>query len=941
MKLRNQILTALIISGLLPLALAFLYAIWHSSDITSNLSLDNAEERLEVAAEKLSAYFNSRQIEVEMMSKNTDVRSMDFTLMRPYLIESLAFKNKYYEKFIIGHTNGTFHNTSGGNPQMNMLRTFDDNSASAKPKSIRKRDYWIKTIGNNPTNKNKLYISNPMISYTTEVKQIVVTSSILSNNGQTTGLIGGALPWNNIQVIINELQSYMEEKFSGKAKLALISKDGTYWYHWDSDKTIHLAKDNNGRFILGNNNEKITIQTNILESEYKEIRSQASKIIQGEESIITVKTEDTTIHNIFKPVVSSGYILQLSIPDSVLSAPTKDLKNTLSAVFIISSAIAIILTLFISNRLTSPLLNLALSVENHEEKELRNIDIKSNTLEFNRLITAFNNMLSTIKTREHDLLESEERFSLAMRGANDGLWDWNMLTDEAYYSPRWKQMLGYTENELDNDFNTWKKLVHKNDMKFVRDSIDDCINNNTTSLDIELRMLHKDGHIVNIHTRGFISKNESGIPARMVGTNIDISARKKYESQLHELNNNLEQRVINRTEELHKLNKELLLALDEAEKANQAKSNFLSNMSHEIRTPMNGIIGLTELTLRTDLDAKQREYQETLKRSADTLMHILNDILDISKIEAGQLDIESNSINIRNEIENTVSVFAHKAVEKNIKLNLNIDPAVPEFVIGDQFRLTQILSNLISNGIKFTDKGSVDINLVIDSHVNFLKFEIIDTGIGISEDVQKELFNSFTQADSSTSRKYGGSGLGLAISKHLIKMMKGNIKLDSKPGSGSKLTFTLFLPADHSKNSSHKKNDVVAPQNSHTSKKLLGLKTLLVEDVIVNQMVANELFTQAGLAISVANNGKEAVEMAMNNHYELILMDIQMPEMDGYEATRLIRRMSEYKDIPIIAMTANAMKKDKDKCLKSGMNGHISKPLDTENVISIIENIIS
>lgn len=941
MKLKNQILSALILSGLLPLALAFLYAIWHSSNITSKLSLENAEERLELAAERLSTYFNSRQIEIEMMARNPKVQSMDFSLMRPYLIESLALKNQFYEKFIIGHTDGTFYNTSGGNLQMNMLRTFDDNSAYAKPKNIRKRDYWQKTIGSHPTDKTRFYISNPMISYTTEVKQIVVTSSIHNKKGKISGLIGGALPWNNIQTIINNLQTNMEEEFSGQAKLALISKDGTYWYHWDSDKTIHLAKNRHGQFILGDNNEKITIQTNVLESEFNEIRSQALKIISGKESNITVKSKDNVMHNLFRPVVSSGYILQLAVPDIVLSAPSTSLVNTLSAVFIISSIIAIILTLVISKKLTSPLLDLSKFAENHDEKELKHINLKSNTFEFNRLITAFNKMLNTIQNREHDLLESEERFSLAMRGANDGLWDWNMLTNEAYFSPRWKQMLGYNESELDNQFKSWEKLIHNDDAEFVHDSINNCINNNTQSLDIEFRMIHKNGHIINIHTRGFISKNKLGNPERMVGTNIDITARKKYESQLHELNSNLEKRVNNRTEELHKLNKELLLALNEAEKANQAKSNFLTNMSHEIRTPMNGIIGLAELTLRTDLNKKQREYQESLKRSADTLMYILNDILDFSKIESGKLDIQSNSFNIRYEIENTVSFYSHNADSKNIKLDLHIDPTVPEFVIGDQFRLNQILSNLISNGIKFTDEGSVNVNVVNNSQVDYLEFEIVDTGIGISEEIQSELFDSFTQADNSTSRKYGGTGLGLSISKRLIKMMKGNIKLDSNTGEGSKLTFTLFLPTDNLTEMTTENPETSESEHSFTSKKLLGLKTLIVEDVVINQMIAREFFTQAGLAVSVANNGIEAVEMAMNNHYELILMDIQMPEMDGYEATRLIRRMSEYKDTPIIAMTANAMNTDKDQSIKSGMDGHISKPLDTDNVIAVIEDIIN
>jgi PAS domain S-box-containing protein len=939
MKLRNQILITLIISGLLPLALAYFYAIWHSSKITTELTLKTAEERLEVVAEKLSAYFEARLAEIDILASNPLVQSMDFPTMRPFLMRTLDQKKQHYEKFIIGHHDGTFNNTAGGNPHVNMLRTFNDKSPDAKPKNIRKRDYWQYTVGDNILHLHKLYISNPMISYTTEVKQIVVTSSIHDQTGKTRGLLGGSLPWENIQHRIHQLRNNLEKEFSGLARLALISKDGTYWYHWDQEKIIHLAKDKMGNYILGPNNEKQAKQTNLQDTSIPALKKFTTSILEGDKILLTTHENQDITHHIFRPISSSGYILQLTVPDSVLRAPTWNLLKVLLLAFLISSAVAISLVLILSKRMTTPLLKFTSSVENIKEGNLEKIDIASKTEEFKDMFNVFNKMISTVKNREKLLSESEERFSLAMKGANDGLWDWNMLTDEVYYSPRWKQMLGYEDNELENKLSTFEQLTHHKDLEKMHNAIHGYIQGEKLSYEIELRMQHKQKHFVDILSRGFVILDEtSNKPIRMVGTHIDITARKKYETQLNEMNINLENRVKARTLELENLNHELILAKNSAEEANKAKGSFLANMSHEIRTPMNGIIGLTELTLRTHLDDQQREYLDKLKISADILLHILNDILDFSKIEAGKFELETTSFNLNTIIQNILSIFNVKAVEKNIELILDIDKSTPEQVMGDPTRLSQILTNLISNAIKFTEQGNVTLKTAKDINSGFINFSIIDTGIGISEENQGKLFDSFSQADNSTSRKYGGTGLGLVISKHLIEIMKGNISLNSTLGQGSRFNFSLYLPDDHTNQDNKLATQPDNSSENFISNVLSGKKALLVEDVVVNQLVARSLLTQAGLQVDTANNGKEAVDMVSSQLYDLILMDIQMPEMDGYKATELIRRMSQYKNTPIIAMTANVMKDDMERCLLAGMNGHIAKPLDTDHVISDIES---
>jgi len=938
MKLRSQILSILIISGLLPLALAFAYAIWYSSNIASELTLSAAEQKLETASEKISAYFDSRMAEVEMISHNPLVSSMKFTDMKPYLINTLELKKPHYEKFIIGRSDGTFHNTAGGNPHVNMLRTFNDKQKDAKPKNIRKRDYWQFTVGENSQNKKRLYISNPMISYTTEVKQVVVTSSIHDSNGNAVGLIGGALPWKNIQNIIYGLRSELERYFSGLAKLALISKDGTYWYHWQPKKIIHLAKDEKGNFILGQNGEKQTIATTLKNSNIKEIRTSASSILNGKTNIISSNHNNDLVHHIFKPISSSGYILQLTIPDSVLSAPMWNLINALLIIFFLSSIFAFTLTYLISKKMTTPLLKFTTAVKDTNKGELKNIHIPSTTSEFINLFSVFNKMINTIQNRDKLLSQSEERFSLAMKGANDGLWDQNMQTNEVYYSPRWKQMLGYEDHELENKLSTWKKLVRPDDLQRAKKNIKDYIEGKTPTYEQELRMQHKDGHMVNILSRGFLIRDDiTGKPSRMIGTHIDITTRKKYEHELHELNINLEKRVKERTSELEELNKELVNAKNMAEHANKTKSLFLANMSHEIRTPMNGIIGLTDLTLRTELNKEQQGYLENLKVSSNTLLNILNDILDFSKIEAGKLEIEIHTFDFNTVIQNIISIYNVKAVEKNIKLNLQLSESVDRYLMGDPVRISQILSNLINNAIKFTSLGEINIKIERIESSDQVKFSVSDTGIGIPKESQNKLFDSFTQADSSTSRRYGGTGLGLAISKHLIEMMDGEIKLESKEGKGSTFTFIISLPVStkHTNTGTlHQQQSIT--KNQHSSI-LADKKALLAEDVVVNQLVAKEILTQAGLSVDLACNGKEAVEMASSTQYDLIIMDIQMPIMDGYQATREIRKLKNYIDTPIIAMTANAMDSDKAKCKDAGMNDHIAKPIDANSLIADLE----
>jgi signal transduction histidine kinase/FixJ family two-component response regulator/HPt (histidine-containing phosphotransfer) domain-containing protein len=382
----------------------------------------------------------------------------------------------------------------------------------------------------------------------------------------------------------------------------------------------------------------------------------------------------------------------------------------------------------------------------------------------------------------------------------------------------------------------------------------------------------------------------------------------------------LEKTVAQRTEQLEH-------AMQEANSANKAKGDFLANMSHEIRTPMNAIIGLSDLCLRTELSDKQRDYLTKIHGSAISLLGIINDILDFSKIEAGKLTIETIDFDIDQVLENLATVAGVKAQEKGLDLHIRRDDRLPAILQGDPLRFGQVLINLTNNAVKFTEKGeiSVEADLVQASEQSLLvKVAVRDTGIGMTEEQQGRLFQSFSQADVSTTRKYGGTGLGLAISKELVDKMGGTIGVVSNPGIGSTFTFTMaFGVGGEGAMAALDK----APGHEEL-KPVRGARILVVEDNEINQQVAQELLEQAGFLVDIANHGREALEMVDGQDYDCVLMDVQMPVMDGFTATAEIRRQERFGQLPVLAMTANATTEDRERALAAGMNDHIAKPID-------------
>ncbi len=440
---------------------------------------------------------------------------------------------------------------------------------------------------------------------------------------------------------------------------------------------------------------------------------------------------------------------------------------------------------------------------------------------------------------------------------------------------------------------------------------------------LETKIVRKDKKVIDIDLSVNVLKDANNNIVGSVGIMQDITDRK-------------------RAQEL------LLQAKVAAEEANSSKSIFLANMSHEVRTPMNAIIGMIDLTLDTNLTDEQKDNLNTAKDAAASLLSLLNDILDLSRVEAGKIKLENIEFHLRNVVQSVCKGLSVLARNKNLELLWKVEDKIPELLEGDPLRLRQIIINLINNAIKFTQKGKIEVsvNLVSSSKNECqLMFAVTDTGIGIPKDKQGTIFELFTQADDSTTRRYGGTGLGLAISKKLVEMMRGRIWVESQEWKGSSFYFTANFKV---------KSQTAASISSSTGggkdealktaalRGLQGVRILIAEDNAVNQKIVVKVLEKRGSSVKVVQNGQEAMDLFNKEPFDIILMDVQMPVLDGMEATRLIREEEKQtgKHIPIVAMTARAMEGDEQKCLASGMDGYVSKPIDSLKLYETIENLL-
>jgi len=523
--------------------------------------------------------------------------------------------------------------------------------------------------------------------------------------------------------------------------------------------------------------------------------------------------------------------------------------------------------------------------------------------------------ITDLKRIEFALKTSESRLAEAQRIATIGNWEYGYNDKSFYCSDEVYRILATSAEEFVPSFYNLFRIIHPQDIKKLSRTLS-FTSKTGLPFNIDFRIITEDNNTKHINSQGYVVLDDNQKIIKIIGTLQDITMRKLVEEELIEA-----KRV--------------------SEKSLRYKEQFLANMSHEIRTPMNAIVGFTELILNTPLQTEQKQFLEAIKTSGENLLVIINDILDFSKVEAGAIHFEHIDFKLSEVVSTLTDLMLPKSVEKGIKLSLAINPAITDNLIGDPTRLNQILINLVGNAIKFTEKGEIKIAVEPiwenDKSIE-VKFAVSDTGIGIDEKMQTAIFDVFTQTSSDTTRKYGGSGLGLAIVKQFVEKQGGEVFLESSLGVGSTFSFTLtfdksFTPDIASHKISEEPSLNIAP---------LTLSVLLVEDNKLNQLLANKALSDLGWKVDIADNGIIAVEKVAKNDYDIILMDIQLPEMDGYEATKCIRSNYEApkSQVPIIAVTAHAMQSEAQKCHDAGMDGYISKPFSPKMLVEGILNVL-
>jgi PAS domain S-box-containing protein len=528
-----------------------------------------------------------------------------------------------------------------------------------------------------------------------------------------------------------------------------------------------------------------------------------------------------------------------------------------------------------------------------------------------RTVDARTHALSAAFTEQQrlaDILKSNEgRLAFAMDVIGEGVWEWNLASGDISASTRWTGTFGYRAEEVPTSYETWLAYVHSEDRERVVQAAKAHIEGRAPRFETTYRIPLKGGNWIWVLDRGrIVVRDEAGRPLKMVGTLRDITVQLAAERALHD-------------------------AKDAAEEMSRLKSVFLATVSHEIRTPLNAVIGTAQLMEATPLDTDQRELVDLIRRGGDSLLALVNDVLDFTKIESGRVELDERTFDVRVLIDHAVRLVERTARGKGLRFETVIDRSVPLWLMGDDTRLHQILLNLLSNAVKFTTVGSVTLAVSVqDARADRtqLRFAVRDTGIGIPSDRLERLFQPFTQVDSSTTRRFGGTGLGLAISRRLAELMGGTVSVDTVDGQGS--TFTLVMGFERAE--APKTLPVVellSPDGPHT------LRLILAEDNPVNQLVQRRMLAQLGYRCDVVGNGRELVNAFAASDYDLAFVDIQMPEMDGLEAARLLRAGGNV-EIVLIALTADVTTETREACTAVGMNEYLSKPVTIEALAAVL-----
>lgn len=782
---------------LLPMLIGMAVELPHLRTQVRETELQRFEAHLEQVSARLSREFISVQHELMLYARTETIRSMQPSKYLPYLAQEEQ-DHKYFSAFLVADKQGHFYSTTAGNAAQNMRHTFDNNDPGARAHTLIRQPYWRYLVADNP-NEARSRISNPMMSYSTRDRHIVVAASINDDNQRSVGLVAGIINWHYITERLERFKKNLFSDVNWQPRFFITNNDGSYWYHWDQEKIVDFKIDGQGNIALNQDMQPVNETHSLLDETQKEWQLAAGAITQqknGHFRYTDLQSKQKAIVS-FTSIANTQFTLGMVTDESELLLAAKDIVTHTILSFGLAAIATLIAAILLARNTTRPLQQLTNYAQQLRSEAIKPPKELEREDELGELAIQLQSLALNAQQRQQQLINSEERFSLAMKGSSDGVWDWNLKTDDVYFSPRWYEMLGYTKEEITFNVETFFQLLHPEDILKAQAAVNQCLTQRDPHYHVNVRMIHKDGRDVYIMSRAhLVCDPDTNEPRRLVGTHVDVSEQHKYQGRIEKMNEELDSRVKVRTRELEQAKVTAQELQYKAESANHAKSTFLANMSHELRTPLNSIIGFTNRLIRKldgDIETRNLDALCTVEDNGKHLLSLINDLLDTAKIETGQLTLNRERFNCILLAQQCIDQIRPMADEK--RLDLKTEFCQDELLLdADKKRLVQILLNMLSNAVKFTDTGSITLSVepMRKGDTAGVGFHVIDTGIGIKPEHQKHLFDKFMRLDSSDLNAVQGTGLGLTLIKELAHLHKGSVEVISTFGQGSR--FTAWLP---------------------------------------------------------------------------------------------------------------------------------------------------
>ncbi|HPJ39031.1 MAG TPA: PAS domain S-box protein [Spirochaetota bacterium] len=927
MKIRTRFTLLFLTVAVIPLALSMAVSVWHGARQVHRMTVDQVQSQLRAGAVSLSGFFSSRIAEISTYSHSDILKSMNWRYIGPYLHKELTRHGGIYEKFILGNHNGSYYNTlHGGNPYFGGLRTFDDTSPHAKMKSIHQRDYWKYTVGENSNGISKIYLSNPMISYTANVRQVVIAAPVIAGNRKVLGMIGGAVDWNKIEELINSVRDRMLVQYGKSAKLCIVSGNGTYIYHWDRNKVIHVKKTVSGEPVINSIGEKETISYKITGEKDHVLASAGRMMIRGKAGYVTVQEPGTgnELFFIYAPVKSAGYSMGLYVPKNLVMAPVRDLLGILGFVLLIAVVFAGFVSVIISRRVTNPILLLSSAAQNfaagrrHEKISAKAIG------EIGDLTRTFNNMAQALESREAQLRESEEKFRTLVESMNDGLVVCGPDMVIAYANSGFCMILGYSSEEISGKaIELFLDDSDKAGFREIRRGLQE-----GKRVDREMIWIRKNGEQVITSVSPSPIYNESHEMQGSFSIVTDITEKKRAEEE--------KERIQNQLVQIQKM---------------EAIGTLAGGLAHDFNNVLGGIIGslnLLDIILKDETLQKHEKIRsclDTAMESSSRAADMIRQLLTLSRKD----EIDREPVDIRDPLERVYKICRNSLPESvTLEFELGESPLV---IQGDLIRIEQVFINLCVNAAHAmtimkensdkeggicrlslaevrTDRFFSRLHTGADEGDSYVRVTVSDSGVGMSEATRNKIFEPFF----TTKSKDSGTGLGLSVAYNIVKQHGGFIDVISEKDKGT--TFHVYFPKLVSADA------VINPEQDEAVMFPGEGKILIIDDDVTLLGIARDMMGQCGYDVIVTDSSQEGITKFRELHKDLaiVVLDMSLPVQSGLEVYEVMRSVNP--DVPVLIASGFAQDERVLQAIELGAAGYLYKPYTVYQLSKIVREII-